>query len=550
MEPVEKNLNLISDPWILVRKADESVEMVSIENVLLKAQDYLELAGETPTQDVAVIRMLEAILQRIFFTWNEEGEEAPLEDEKEALERWSSLWEEERFPEKPVKDYLDSVRDQFWLRDENEPAFQSPNAVRGTTYKTSKLIGSLSESANKVRLFQQRAYADKQSIGMEEAARWLLNLNGFDDTSSKPSVKGLPSVGAGWLGKIGLIYAKGENLFQTLMLNLIFLKNGKELWDSCGPYWETWKKTDPERAERIEVPVPNDLAALYTFPSRRILLHFNDQDKVDGFSLLGGQVFERANASVEQNTIWRKEEKKGETNFFPRRHNPSRHLWRDFPILLDPTNGDNVPVPGIVRWIERLREEEMIPEDMTIEFEAPYVQYGDKDFFVTDISKQSMTIYPSLVTEAGKRWRSVIEVEIEKIDKIATYFGFFCKTIALAGGKSGDSVKNEFDKGIRSVYRSIDSAFSLWITSLNPKGGEDRSERQQEWENEARSIFLRLMNELASHVTADALIGRSLSVKGKEQKDLYSAAKAEMLLKKEIYSIYPAQAEQNEVQNG
>ena len=71
-----------------------------------------------------------------------------------------------------------------------------------------------------------------------QAARWLLYLNGYDDTSSKPKTKGAPSVGAGWLGKLAPIQAVGSNLFETLMLNFILLKDGKELWEAPKPCWE------------------------------------------------------------------------------------------------------------------------------------------------------------------------------------------------------------------------------------------------------------------------------------------------------------------------
>lgn len=60
-------------------------------------------------------------------------------------------------------------------------------------------------------------------------------MNGYDDTSAKPKGKGLPSVGAGWLGKLGYIQAQGNNLFETLMLNLTLLKDGVELWGRIIP---------------------------------------------------------------------------------------------------------------------------------------------------------------------------------------------------------------------------------------------------------------------------------------------------------------------------
>ena len=72
-------------------------------------------------------------------------------------------------------------------------------------YGAAKLNGEISESSNKLRLFTSYAGQGKTKITYAQATRWLLYINGFDDTSSKPKVKGLPSPGAGWLGKLGLI---------------------------------------------------------------------------------------------------------------------------------------------------------------------------------------------------------------------------------------------------------------------------------------------------------------------------------------------------------
>lgn len=117
-----------------------------------------------------------------------------------------------------------------------------------------------------------------------QAARWLLYVNAYDDTSSKPKGKGLPSPGVGWLGKLGLIEAVGENLFQTLLLNLTLLKDGRNLWEGENrPIWER----EPDKAERQEIAVPDNQAELLTLQSRRLLLK-RDHDKVVGYYLLGG----------------------------------------------------------------------------------------------------------------------------------------------------------------------------------------------------------------------------------------------------------------------
>ena len=64
-----------------------------------------------------------------------------------------------------------------------------------------RIIGS----SNKTRLFPPRTGEDKTEVSYGEAARWLLYVNGYDDTSAKPKGKiCLPQVRVG-LEKLGLI---------------------------------------------------------------------------------------------------------------------------------------------------------------------------------------------------------------------------------------------------------------------------------------------------------------------------------------------------------
>ena len=92
------------------------------------------------------------------------------------------------------------------------------------------LNGEMIESKNKLRLFPLYAGQSKERLSYPQAARWLLSVNGFDDTSLKPKEKNLPSISVGWLGSLGYIQALGNNLYETLMLNLTLLKDGREYW--------------------------------------------------------------------------------------------------------------------------------------------------------------------------------------------------------------------------------------------------------------------------------------------------------------------------------
>lgn len=234
-----------------------------------------------------VDQLLLAVLFTVFSRVDAKGESRPLMQSDDALERWSALWQLGHFPAEPVRDYLEQWKDRFWLFHPTHPFWQVPQAKIGTEYGAAKLNGEMSESSNKLRLFPLYAGQSKEQLSYPQAARWLLCVNGYDDTSAKPKGKGLPSVGAGWLGKIGFIQAQGDNLYETLMLNLTLLRDGRECWGESKPCWEL---EAPKSAERTEICCPDNPAQLLTLQSRRLLLHRTGEN-VDGFCLLGGDFF-------------------------------------------------------------------------------------------------------------------------------------------------------------------------------------------------------------------------------------------------------------------
>ena len=86
----EIEFNLLTEPWVRVRRPDNTVQEVSLTDALLHAQDYVDLAGEMPTQDAAMLRLLLAVLFTVFSRVNVEGEPEPFEEEDDALETCGS----------------------------------------------------------------------------------------------------------------------------------------------------------------------------------------------------------------------------------------------------------------------------------------------------------------------------------------------------------------------------------------------------------------------------------------------------------------------------
>jgi len=259
----EKEFNLLYEPWILVLNLNGETEEVSLLTVLERAHEFRCLAGELPTQDVAILRLLLATLYATFTRADEQGNRKSIETASEALERWKRIWELKRFPFEPIKTRLCHYDERFFLFHPERPFYQVASLDRGTNYSVAKLLGNLSESGNKVRLFPVRTGDAKKAISYAEAARWLLYLNAFDDTSSKPSVRGqkMPSPGAGWLGKLGLIYANGANLFETLILNFVLIDDNGKPWSNGNA---TWEIAEPRTKERVECNASGSAYPIYT----------------------------------------------------------------------------------------------------------------------------------------------------------------------------------------------------------------------------------------------------------------------------------------------
>ena len=533
----EKDFNLLEEPWIRVLMPDCTVREVSLTDALLHAQEYADLAGELPTQDVAVLRLLLAVLQTVFSQVDVEGQPAPFDSTDDALLRWKSLWQLGHFPQKPVCSYLEKWRERFWLFHPERPFWQVPEAKIGTEYNASKLNGEMSESSNKLRLFAAYSGTGKAEMTYAQAARWLLYINGYDDTSAKPKGKNLPSVGAGWLGRLGLIMAQGQNLFETLMLNFVFLKDGESLWGEQRPCWELEKARS---GERTEIAQPDNAAQLLTLQSRRLLLHRENDGRVTGYSLLGGDFFDKENAFCEQMTVWRSGQAKKNTpvTFQPFRHDPSKQFWREFPSVF--TQQPNTRQPGIVRWLTRLQTDGLLDRKKMMQFRVTAVQYGDKDFFVTDTFSDSLSFHALLLDELGKMWRNKITEEIGRCEKLAVCLYDLAKDLAVAAGGDSKTVSNA---AAQQFYFQIDKPFRDWLYTIDPDWDDEKSEQNvRDWQAKAKQIARRLGEQLVLSAGNAAFIGRSITKESEKQKSgkeiHYSAPEAYNHFLFQIQKIY------------
>lgn len=501
MEQME--FNLLDEPWIRVMTEDCTVVERSLMQVLLNSHRYQRLAGELPTQDVALLRLLLAILQTVFYRVDPEGEDDPIEDRAAAIRRWQVLWNAGRFPVQPIRTYLETWKDRFWLFHPEHPFYQVPAAAVGTKFKASKLNGELSESAHKMRLFPLRDGEEKETLSYAEAARWLVTLIGFDDSASTKKETG---TGTGWLGDRVNVYAIGENLFETLMLNLVFLKDGRYVWAENMPAWEQPTMTT---AKKREIPLPDNQAELLTLQSRRLILS-REENRVTGFSSTGGDFFGkegRVNAFSEQMTLWRagKTPKNAVPQFVPASVDPWRQMWRDFEVILG--RREDTHIPGVVAWLTELRRKNVIPRKY-VHIASVGVTYDSKKGSIADIISDHLDFQMSLLDAAGELWIVLVGGEIHLIDKVARALGALAEGLYLAQGGQLDGAgkkarQSQRDEGMRLLYAAVDLPFREWLAHIGAQHGDDentRAQAQQCW----HSIVFRIADNLGREMVRDA----------------------------------------------
>ena len=538
----EKEFNLIREQWILVMKPDGEVHEVSLIEVFSCAQEFQCLAGELPTQDVAVMRFLLAILHSVFSRYNASGTFAPIYNDeteervpspKDALDRWRELWELDSFPMKIIEEYLAHYEDRFYLFHPEYPIYQvaelerSPDQNFGP-FKVSKMNGEILESSNKVRLFSQRAGEKKELLSFPEATRWLLYLHGYAETFGKLESRGKTdknkmTIGVGWLGQLGLVYARGENLFKTLMLNLVLLKDKNTPWGIEKPVWESEQVLS---VERHEISIPDNLSELYTLQSRRLLLH-KKNGCVSEYSFRSGDFFSSINALSEPMTVWKKLEKVNEIEFQPKKHELSRQFWRDFSGFISQSDNPSqeTPRPGVLNWLSYLSDMSFISTKSIFHIHALGVRYGNMSSSVVDIFYDNISFNSGLLTTMGRPWMNRVIAEIETTEKLVQKVGRLSQNIEKASGQREGL--NQYNLAKEQAYYLLDVPFRRWLAGIDP-ANEDMSSVCDVWWQQEKRIIREMGKRMIMDASSCAFVGREVKekVRGKELTQHYSTPEA------------------------
>ncbi|MCM1508676.1 MAG: type I-E CRISPR-associated protein Cse1/CasA [Ruminococcus flavefaciens] len=538
---MEREFNLIDESWICVKTPELTIKEVSLKDIFLNAHMYTELAGETKSQDFAVLRLLLALMHTIFSRYDSDGNDVDISDDVDFPRyNWEKIWNDGYIPNKPIERYFEKWHDRFWLFDEKYPFYQSVSVKgKGNPYSTAKMIGSLFESGNKPRMFSDR-HNDGRLLSYSEAARWLLHINCFDDIAAKK-----PTPKKTWTSQLSLIAVNGKNLFETLMLNYNAEYDiEKRIYEST----PSWESDNNSNEFNTLIAIPNNQAELLSLQSRKLYL-CRENGLVSGYYISGGDYFEENDIIDEQMTLWKgyKENKDSQCKYKPKLYDTSKKAWQEFgsiAVLDGDMYGEDKEyhrTPGIIKWINKLIGYNILDNDYMINVTTSAVIYDYKQATslpVIDVVSDSLTFHSQLILKVGFAWRTRINDEIEKCSQASMKVYFLYKNLQKACGRTDKDSKTEQSGELNAkvqFYDMIDRPFRLWLAEL--KTDYNMDEYCKKLESELRRITLQFGNELAVQTGDMAIFGR-YKIEKENKKEITSSAEALNIFSSQIRKIF------------
>ena len=539
------SFNLLDEPWIRVTRLNGAPDEVSLLALFREATDIAGIHGEIASQDVAVLRLLLAISHRTM-------------DGPEDLDVWKDYWDAPGSLGRDAADYLERYRDRFDLRDPERPFFQVAG-IHAASGKTSGLESLIVDVPNGNPFFTTRIAEGLESIDWAEAARWLVHVHAFDPSGIRTGAVGDPQVkggkgypiGPGWTGQIGTVTVVGENLERTLLLNTVVCEELDGLNDvDPASDLAPWERGVDGPAGSHD-PKPTGPVFCYTWQTRRVLLH-GDDDGVTGLFLGNGDRAKPQNRFlVEPMTAWRYSEPQSRKLkapvYMPCKLPTDRAFWRGLSTLVTQLSppitvkgaGKVTPYrsPGVVSFYRELMYHEIVPASGLIPLHAVGIEYGPQESTVAELVDDVLSLPAGLLLDPENgRLLTVVRDAMEETEQVATALWSLARDLDRARGGSPDTGKDAGRRAAAAFYQVIDEHFPRWLASL---AEEDPDRAHARWCERLRSEALEQQEALASAVPDTAFAGRG---EGKNRKDV---GRALLFFRRALNKTVPAPAQQD-----
>ena len=519
--------NLLDEPWIPVRLLDGTIADVGLLELLRRTTDIADLACELPTQSIAIQRLLLAVAYRVA---------TPLD-----AHDWARQWDEGA-PTEQMIEYLEQWRDRFYLFGGRFPFMQVADLrTEKDEEKTLDAVVACVPKEEK-RLFSTRQGSGVAQLSPSDAARWLVHAQAYDPSGIRSGAigdsrvkggRGYP-IGPAWCGHLGLVWLKGKDLDETLVLNLIPADAAELRGVESSTEWGTcsWEDPEPESAVRGDYSLlnpsgtPRDISIprLLTWHSRRVRL-VGDSTGVRGVVLAQGDKLSPQEMRLyEPQSLWRystEQSKKCKQDvYMPRKFKPERALWRNLPGTL--------PTPTMIEGADKQLKRRFLPSatlsfhyqlendsvvttyPKLVRIQAVGVVYRSEETEIEDVYSDELALPVAAIRAERHALAVVIDQQVRLTEDVAGAVGTLAANLALAAGEGGKG-DGARDRAKERFFAVVDDPFRAWLAQVD--GNEDARDVGQCWEDSLRRYALAIQNELVVCASSSAIVGRYI---GKE----------------------------------
>lgn len=498
--------NLLDEPWIQALDLDGQVTSVSVREAITRAGSLRRLAGELPTQDAAILRLILAVLHRAL----------PVEgDDEVVMDTWGQWWRAGSVPTQQVLEYLDEWHDRFDLLGGDHPFFQVPDlhTASGSTSGLGKVIADLPAGH---KFFTNRAGAGAEWLSRSEGARWLVHCQAFDPSGIKTGAVGDPRVkggrgypiGTGWSGNLGVVVLEGSDLSQTLLLNLVLERKSA---DDDTPPWEI----DDWTAAPTGSDSPRGPAQAMTWQARRIRL-IHRGDRVDDVIISNGDALRVRNQQhVETMSAWRRsaaqEKKHGEAlAYMPQEHRLDRAIWRGLdslvaaaPVGAGSSRGETALRSANISWVAALRRAGHLQGEDPVSIQTVGVVYGSNSSVIDTVVSDRITLQTQVLAEPDLQDAAVRAARTAEVG--ARLVGQLAGNLARAEGRERDG---EVRTATEDAFQRFDPMFRAWASSLKAQG---LAAYEEDWREQVRREAWHLGHDRYATASPSAIRGRIVS---------------------------------------
>lgn len=501
------SFSLATQPWVTCQMASGATQDLSLSEVFTQCRDIVRLAGETPAQDLALLRLLLVI----FWRAHRDNERLDTDDAETKGEWWLDALSGAVDLEGPVNRYLQAWTNRWDLLHPSTPFFQVPDlhTAKGTHDSLRKLIPDAESD-----YFSVRAGRGLDRISCAEAARWLVHLQAWNYSGIKSGAVGDPRVkggkgypiGTGWSGRSGGVVLHGASLAETLVLNTPATHVFSDAMEQDLPAWER----SPDTAAPRSTEVPAGPCDLLTWQIRRARL-FGGPDGITGVLVANGDRVEMMNMSSDPMTAYaysRNQSSKGLDVYLPKRHAETRTLWRGMEPLLarsgrsDDDQAHSVRVPQTVQWLQTLRGDGDIPKDLLIGVELVGMLYGTQDATVTGTVHDELPLRLGILIDGDDDARHFILHAVDTTTRAVIAVGQFRGRLDQAAG--GDYTFGVDDTD--ALLAGMNDPFKAWLGALTAES--PWPSRLDQWFSTVRTRCLQQARLMTVRAGQPAVIGR------------------------------------------